>query len=68
MPLPKFNFLKGDWALGYVFTQALDFSNISWFPKMVSLKSFVDSRGNSYNKFGTLDIKFRFTCGELDLY
>ena len=37
--LPKFNFWKGDWALGYVSTQIWDFSNISLFPKILSLKS-----------------------------
>ena len=34
--LPKFNFWKGDWALGYVSTQIWDFPNISLFPKILS--------------------------------
>ena len=32
--LPKFNFWKRDWALGYVFIQIWDFPNISLFPKI----------------------------------
>ena len=35
MLLPKFNFWKGDWALGYVSIQILQFSNISLFPKVL---------------------------------
>ena len=38
----------GDWALGYVSTQIWDFSNISLFSKMLSLKWFGNSRENSY--------------------
>ena len=34
----KFNFLKGDWALGYVSNQISHFPNISLFPKILSLK------------------------------
>ena len=30
--------------------------------------SFGNSLDNSYIKFAIIDIKFRFTCGELDLY
>ena len=39
----KFSFWKEDWALGYTYTQALDFLKISLFPKILSLKS----HGNS---------------------
>ena len=60
--LPKFNFWKGDWALGYVSTQIWDFPNIFLFPKILSLKSFGNSWGSSYTKFAILDITFRFTC------
>ena len=49
--LPEFNFWKGDWALGYVSTQIWDFPNISWFPKILSLKSFGNWWGNSCTKF-----------------
>ena len=61
--LPKFNFWKGDWVLGYVSTQIWDFPNISLFPKILSVKSFGNSWDNSYTKFAILDITFRFTCG-----
>ena len=61
--LPKFNFWKGVWALGYVSTQIWDFPNISLFPKILSLKSFGNSWGNSYTKFAILDITFHFACG-----
>ena len=57
--LPKFNFWKGNWA--YVSTQIWDFPNISLFRKILSLKSFGNSWGNSYTKFAILDIMFRFT-------
>ena len=56
----KFNFWKGDWALGYVSTQIWDFPNISWFPKILSLTSIHNSWGNSYTKFDILDITFCF--------
>ena len=61
--LPKFNFCRGDGALGYVSTQIWDAPNISLFPKILSLKSFGNSWGNLYTKFSILDITFRFTCG-----
>ena len=48
--LPKFNFWKGDWTLGYVSTQIWDFPNISLFPKILSLKSLSNSWDNSYAK------------------
>ena len=69
MLLPKFNFWKGDSALGHVFSQIwVDFPNISLFPKILSLKSIGNSWGNLYSKFAMLDITIRFTCGESDLY
>ena len=66
--LPKFNFWKGDRALGYVTTQIWDFPNICLFPNILSLKSFGNSFGNSYSKFAILVITFRFTSGWSDLY
>ena len=45
--LPKFNFWNEGWALGYVSTQIWDFDDISLFPKILSLKLFCNSRGNS---------------------
>ena len=44
----------GHWALGYVSTQTWDFPNISLFPKILSLKSFGNSWGNSCTKFAIL--------------
>ena len=52
-----FNFWKVDWALDCVSTHIWHFSNISSFPKILSLKSFGNSWGNSCNNY-------RFTCGE----
>ena len=60
--------MKADYALGYVSTQIWYFSDISQFPKILSLKSFGNLFGNSYIKFAILDIKVPFTCGESDLY
>ena len=48
--LPKFNFWKGDWALGYVSTQIWNFPTISLFPKILSFKLFCNSWGNSDTK------------------
>ena len=59
--IDKFNFWKGDWALGYVSTQIWDFPNISLFPKI--LKSFGNSWGNLYKWFPIIGITFLFTCG-----
>ena len=66
--LPKFNFWKGYWELGYASTKIWDFRKISLFPKILSLKSFGNSWGNWYTKFAILGITFHFTCGESDLY
>ena len=57
----KVKFLEG--GLAFVSSQIWDFSNISWFPKMWG-----NEWGNSSAKFAVLDIKFRFTSGESDLY
>ena len=61
--LPKFNLCKGDWSLDYVRTKMWDFSNISLFPNIISLKSFGHSCGNSYTKFAFLVTRLVFTCG-----
>ena len=66
--LPKLNFWRGGWALGYVSTQIWDLPNISLFPKILSLKLSGDSWGSWYAEFAMLDITFRFACGESDLY
>ena len=47
-PVPKFYFLKEDWVLVFVSTHFWDFSNIFYFPKILSLKSFANSWRNSY--------------------
>ena len=54
MLLPKFNFWKGDWGLHL----NLRFSNISLFPKILSLKLFGNSWGNSYTKFARCHVSF----------
>ena len=63
MLLSKFNFWKGDWELCYLFTQILDYPNISLFSKILCLKFFGNSWGNSDTKFGLLDITFHYTRG-----
>ena len=56
------------WALRYVSTQIWDISGGSQFPKILSTKLLGNSWGNTYAKFVILDTKFRFACGESDLY
>ena len=56
------------WPLNCVFKQISDFSNIFWFRKILSLKSFGNSWGNLYTKFVILVIKFHFTRSKLDLH
>ena len=62
-----FNFSKEDVALGYVSTHVSPFSNISSIFKIIRLKSFRKSWGNSCTKFVMPDIKYNFTCGDSDL-
>ena len=45
--LSKFNFWMGDWTQGYVSTQIWDFANISLFPKILRLKPWGNSWGNT---------------------
>ena len=61
--LPTFNLYKEDWTLGCVSTHIWHFSNISEFPKILSLKLF----GNSCTKFVMLNFKYRFTFRYSDL-
>ena len=56
----KFSFWKEDWALGYTYTQALDFLKISLFPKILGLKSHGNSWGISYIQFLVKIIRFTF--------
>ena len=46
--LTKFSFWQQDWALGYHSMKFRHFPNISWFPKILSLKLFANSWGNSW--------------------
>ena len=58
-------FWKEYWALGCVSIRIWHFLT---FPKILSLKSFGNSWGNSCTKFVIiLDIKYRFDCGYSDL-
>ena len=51
--------LRVSWLLlPNVSTQIWDFPNISLFSRILSLKSFGNSWGNSYTKFAVLDITF----------
>ena len=61
-------FSTGCWASGCLPIWFWDFPNISLFPWSLSLKPLKNSWSNWYVKFLTLDIMFRFTCGELRLY
>ena len=54
------NFLKEDWTLDCVSPQIADFSNISKFHKILSLKLFSNLWGNYYTKIFILDFMFRF--------
>ena len=65
--LPKYNFCIGNWAPGYVSTKSWNFSNVFYFAKIVSLKLFGSSWGNSYAEFVIPYIKSCFTSGESDL-
>ena len=48
LELAKFWVFQWDWALGYHPTGFWNFPDISWFPKILSLKSFGNSWSNSY--------------------
>ena len=52
----------------YVSTQIWDIFNISQLTKTQSFKLFDDLWGYWYTKFAVLDIQYRFTSGESDLY
>ena len=64
--IANFKFSKGDSTLGFI--QVWSFSNISQFPQIVSLTLFGNLWDNSYTRTLILEIKFRFNCGDLDLY
>ena len=59
--------LRGDGgagALGCIPMNFCDFANIPQFLKIQSVQSF----GTSYVRFLIINIKFRFTCGEWNVY
>ena len=53
---------------GYLSTQIWDYSNISQYPKIPSLKPLGNLWGKSYTKFVILDIMFRFYFWQIGLY
>ena len=57
-----------NWVLCYVSSQFWYFPEISLFSKILNLRLFGDSWDNSCTKIFILDVKFRFTCGESNLY
>ena len=60
----KFSFWQEDWTLGYHSMKLRHFPNISYFPKIVSLKPFSNSWDNSYIPCLEAITAHRFTCGE----
>ena len=66
--LPKSIFCSESKKLGSAHINFCVFTNISKFPKILSLKSFGNSSGNPYTMFVKLDIKSHFTCGKWTLY
>ena len=59
--LSKFDFWREYWALGCVSTQIWDFSDVSYVPKILSLKWFRNSWSISQIKFVIADVTLRFT-------
>ena len=62
--LTKLSLWQGDWALGYHYMKFRQFSDISKFPNILSLKSFGNSWGNSYIPCLWILIAHRFICTE----
>ena len=60
----KFGFRVDGWVLTIKSKYFRDFPGISYFPKILSLKSFGNSWGNSYIHFLVIIIFFRFICGD----
>lgn len=54
--IPKFLFLKRDWGLCYTCNQFWNFPKVSPFPKILRLKSFYNSWGNSQIKLLVIKI------------
>ena len=66
--LTKISFWQGDWTLGYHSMRFSHFSGFSYFPKILSLKSFRNSWGNSYIPCLYVIVTYRFTCGERKIW
>ena len=66
--LPKINFWEGDWALAMSPPKFKIFPIFRNFSIILNLKLFGNSWGNWNSAFVILNIKFRFTCGNWDLY
>ena len=62
----KKNFVEGRLGTRLYLQPVWVFAIISKFPKILSLKSFSNSWGNSYSMFFVLDFMFHFTFGELN--
>ena len=62
--LTKFSFWRRDWPLGYHSMGFRHFPDASWFPKILSHKSFGNWWGNSYIPCLLVIIAHRFTCGK----
>lgn len=56
------------WELYYFFLKSWDFLYIYLFPKILCLRSFGNSQGNSYKKKFIPLINFHFPCGKSKLY
>ena len=60
----KSSFWEEDWALGYNSMKFWYFLGISFFPKILNLTLFVNSKDNLYMPCLLLIITFRFSSGE----
>ena len=69
LALIKFSFWEEDWAPGYNSIQFWYFLDTSLFPKILSLKKFGNSRGNSYIPcLLMIIIRIRFIFGEINIW
>ena len=65
----SYSFMKAIYSLRQnIWHRVKKYSKIGQFPKILSLKSFDNSLGNSCTKLVMLKIKCRFTCGDSELY
>ena len=66
--VPSFYLWKRDWVLSSASYHFCDFPNISYFPKILSLKLLGNLWGKLYTIFFVLDTKYHLTYGESNLY